>query len=550
VLRWVTERLFFFLARDDAMNVQRIVGCGVVLGCLLMAPAALAADAGQAELDKAVDAQVAAESESDLSDVIKLCESAIEKGLGEENKTFANQLLASSLTLRGELYANQILNLPVDQNWPRLRELATADLERAAELAPVTARTHLTIARLYSLPEGDRGKAVAALNKAIELKDDDAKLMLRAYVMRAELTDDNTQRLADLNAASELDPKNTDVLQVRGAYYLDQKEFDKALADFQAAAEAAPEDPRSFHAAGIVQMLQEKIDDAIGSFSKAIELDADNADYLTQRARAYTLKGDTQKAIDDLDVALEINPLDVSSLLLRGSNYAQAGDNELALGDIDEALEVRDDYAPAIQMRALLLARLKKIPEAIAALESVREKAPDDLTSLMQLGILYSANKQEDEAIAIFGDILAKEPKNSAALQARADVYLTQGKHAEAIADYNQAVELTPDDSGVLNNLAWVLATSPKDELRDGKRAQELATKACEVTEFKQAHILSTLAAAYAESGDFAKAIEWSKKAVELGSKELQEPLKKELASYEAGKPWREVKSPEPVTEQ
>ena len=52
-----------------------------------------------------------------------------------------------------------------------------------------------------------------------------------------------------------------------------------------------------------------------------------------------------------------------------------------------------------------------------------------------------------------------------------------------------------------------------------------------------------------AESGDFAKAIEWSKKAVEIGSEELREPLQKELSSYEAGKPWREEKSPEPAAE-
>lgn len=528
------------------MNVQRMVRALAMLGCIAVAQAAHAADPGQEDLDKAVDAQVAANSEADLGEVIKLCESAIEKGLSEENKTFANQLLASSLTLRGELYSNAIFNPPGDQRWQRLRTMALADLDRAVELAPATAQTYVNIARLQALPDGDRKKAVEALNKAIELKDDNPKLMLRAFVMRAELTEDNAQRLADLNAAAELDPKDTDVLQIRGAYYLDQKEYDKAIADFQAASEQVPEDPRSYHAIGIVKMLQEKTDEAIESFSKAIELAPQNVEYLTQRARAYTLKQETQRAIDDLDVALEIDPLNVAGLLLRATNYAQAGDHELALGDVDEALKVREDFTPAIQMRALLLARLKKIPEAIAALETVRAQTPDDLTSLLQLGMLYTANQQVEKAIEIFGEVLAKDPKNSDALEARADAYLTQGKHAEAIADYNQALEITPDDSGVLNNLAWVLSTSPQDELRDGKRAQELATKACELTEYKQAHILSTLAATYAEQGDFTKAIEWSKKAVELGSEELREPLSKELSSYQAGKPWREVKTPEP----
>jgi len=93
----------------------------------------------------------------------------------------------------------------------------------------------------------------------------------------------------------------------------------------------------------------------------------------------------------------------------------------------------------------------------------------------------------------------------------------------------------------VLNNLAWVLATSPDENLRDGKRAIELATKACELTEYKLPHILSTLAAGYAETGNFQTALKWSQKAVELGSEDQLEPLTKELESYQAKKPVREL---------
>src|SRR5262249_53532226 len=92
------------------------------------------------------------------------------------------------------------------------------------------------------------------------------------------------------------------------------------------------------------------------------------------------------------------------------------------------------------------------------------------------------------------------------------------------------------------NNLAWVLATSPDDGVRNASRSVELGSKAAELTENKQSHILSTLAAGYAESGDFAKAREWSQKAVDLGNDdaETSAQLKKELESYQASKPWRE----------
>jgi tetratricopeptide (TPR) repeat protein len=139
---------------------------------------------------------------------------------------------------------------------------------------------------------------------------------------------------------------------------------------------------------------------------------------------------------------------------------------------------------------------------------------------------------------------------------------LAIGEHSKALADYEKALEVVPveekeDRSGLLNNLAWVLATSPVDELRNGERSIKLGTEACELTEYKEAHILSTLAAGYAETGNFAEALKWAEKAVELGKEEESEQLEqlqKELDSYKENKPWREKqdtkekKAPLPTT--
>ena len=81
-------------------------------------------------------------------------------------------------------------------------------------------------------------------------------------------------------------------------------------------------------------------------------------------------------------------------------------------------------------------------------------------------------------------------------------------------------------------------------------RAVELAKKAATATEEKQGHILSTLAAGSAEQCNFDEAVKWSTKAVELGEGEIKSQLEKELESYKAKKPWRELKEskekPEP----
>ena len=112
--------------------------------------------------------------------------------------------------------------------------------------------------------------------------------------------------------------------------------------------------------------------------------------------------------------------------------------------------------------------------------------------------------------------LVEAEPGNWKAHYGRSDTYLALGKHKEAIAGYAAALKLKKGESNLLNNYAWVLATSPDKDVRDGVKAVELAKKACEVTDYKAPHILSTLAAAHAEAGNFDKAKEWATKAVDL----------------------------------
>ena len=208
---------------------------------------------------------------------------------------------------------------------------------------------------------------------------------------------------------------------------------------------------------------------------------------------------------------------------------------------MDRVLKLKPDLPVAIRTRALLLADSQRFDEAIGELEKLRKLDPKDTLTLRQLAVLYSEQKKTAKVIEAYTAVLAVDPKEWRALRGRGDAYLNTGRQAEAIADYEKALKLQPKDEGILNNLAWILATSPDAKLRNGRRAIELATLACQVTEYKLAYILSTLAAAYAETGDFQTAVKWSTKAVEIGDKEESDSLKKELESYKANKPWREL---------
>ena len=103
-------------------------------------------------------------------------------------------------------------------------------------------------------------------------------------------------------------------------------------------------------------------------------------------------------------------------------------------------------------------------------------------------------------------------------------------------------MRIGPENALVLNNLASLFASCPKDDLRDGQRSLELATKACTLSKWQEPSHVDTLAAAYAEVGDFTTAIKWQKKVIDLwkDDKVQIETAQERLKSYEERKPVRE----------
>ncbi|MBX9788539.1 MAG: tetratricopeptide repeat protein [Pirellulales bacterium] len=518
------------------------------------APAYAGDEPGQEELDAAVEAKLNAESISDLAEVIDHCNRALELGLNDENKDFAHKLLASALFQRGTAYAEAIFGEEAGgdrtiEQIIRLRELALEDLEHALELDGEQVEQWYLVARLHAFPGGDRQKAIDALEKLLKSEKIEAALRAKALTVRGSLAEKPEDRLADYSAALEAVPDEVDALRARGELLYEMKRLDEARADLEKALELDPESAETLILLSAILVDQNKIDDALKTLDKAIEQNPRAAQAYVQRARLLLQRNEAAAASEDLDRVLVLAPGNPVALLLRATARWQAGQNERAMEDVERILEQRADFAPALRLRGVMRAELGRLAGALEDLKLAAEIEPDDVELRLQVAMLELASKLPASAIADYSHVLKLDEKNVTAWQGRADAHLALGEQVEAIADYEQALKLAPESSAILNNLAWLLATSPEDSLRDGKRAIELATAACKVTDFKQAHILSTLAAGYAETGDFKTAIDWSTKAVELGEERNREALSKELESYQEGKPWRETLPP-PAPEQ
>jgi tetratricopeptide (TPR) repeat protein len=502
----------------------------------------LHAEDGQEDLNKATEKKMNAATLDDLNEIIRLSESAIQKGLDDSNKDFANKMLASTLTMRGGAYAGAIFSSnPPDPRWPQLRQLALADLEKGLKLDPKQPQALMLVVQMNVLPQGDMKRAKEAAGQAVEAAEE-ASLKAKALVLRATLEEDLEKRLPDMNEAVRLDGDDSNILRARAAIYADLGKNEEALSDLDKSIALTADNAAAYEIKSLVLARMKKFDEAIAAIDKVGELMPDSILPLVQRAQIHSQADKNDEAIEDLTKAYAKDIGNIAILLMRASLHFEKGDKAKALADADECIRLQPSNGDAIRYRALMLAELDRMGEAVSSLEKLIDGNPkDNQKTILTLGQLYVSKKQSAKAIDVYSKYLEQFPENGDLLQGRGDAYLNVGKVVEAIADYEKSYKANPKDSGLLNNFAWVLATTPDEKLRDGKRALEMAKEACELTQYKLPHILSTLAAAYAETGDFENARKWSAKAVEIGMKGQDDELKKELESYQQNKPWREA---------
>lgn len=179
--------------------------------------------------------------------------------------------------------------------------------------------------------------------------------------------------------------------------------------------------------------------------------------------------------------------------------------------------------------------------EAMAhSLEAVKLD-PEDPQAHANLGLLLSQRGEIAAAADQYAEAIRLDPRSVRAHVNLGVIQAQRGDFASAAAHAEAALRVEPDHVEALNNLAMILAACPDPTYRDGRRAVACATRACELTRWSQPGALDTMAAAYAEAGDFAAAAAWQEKAIGLLADERsREDFRSRLALYRAGKPYRE----------
>jgi protein O-mannosyl-transferase len=330
--------------------------------------------------------------------------------------------------------------------------------------------------------------------------------------------------------------------------------------------------------------------DSVTLFAHAVEVTAPNAMALNNLGMGLFETGKADRAAECFQAALDLAPAFAHAHYNLGTTLAFRGRYAEAETRFRAALKSRPGYTDALVSLGSVLAMEGKNEEAEAVLrESVRQR-PRDLKLRLNFGNVlaargktaeglaeyYAATRldpqdavlrvtlgswlvdlgQTDEGLVQLQEALRLQP-TAAAHEMVAAVLARRGDWSGAMQQNREALRLQPESLTALINLAWILATSPDEKVRDGAAAVRGAERACELSAYTNTLAVTTLAAAYAEAGRFAEAAGTARKACALASasgaaallqknQELLERFKAGLPYHEEAKPAGPARHPDP----
>jgi len=284
------------------------------------------------------------------------------------------------------------------------------------------------------------------------------------------------------------------------------------------------------------------IDDAVPFFSEAIRQNPKNLFAYSNRASALVAKGDVDAALQDYDEAIRIDPKHAPAWNNRGWAWNAKGDFDRGIRDFDKAIELNPKYVEAYSNRASAWYAKKDYDKAINDFNKAIELDPKFVEAFASRATAWLDKGDPDKAIKDFDEVIRIDPNFVDAFYIRGVAWRQKKQFDKAIEDFDAAIKLDPKAIPVLNAKAWLLATCPDAKFRDGKKAVEVARQACELTEWKNNQCIDTLAACYAEAGDFDEAVKWMTKALSDAdyAKQAGDVGKKMLENYKQKKPYRD----------
>lgn len=251
-----------------------------------------------------------------------------------------------------------------------------------------------------------------------------------------------------------------------------QGRTDEAIVHLENALALEPEDELTHYNLGYVLLQKDRVDEAVGHFEKCVALDRSSVEAHFQLGNARLRQGRADEALACFRKTVELGP--------------EFAEGRFRLGD--------------------LLLQQGRVDEAVEQLRAALRVQPAYFDACTSLGIALFQSGRPEEALENFRRAVELQPAMAEAQINLGKALLQVGRAGEAVPFFRAALKLQPNDAPLLSELAWVLATSKDDAVRNGAEAVQLAQRAKELTGGRDPWVLRSLAAAFAEVGRFGEA--------------------------------------------
>ena len=492
--------------------------------------------------------------------------------LRESDRAASQQQLSRAFRLRPDyaplsfyLGLNALLNESLDE--------AEGHFRHALQNDPRFVNALLGLTRV-ELARGTPAAALEHADRATRIAADEAAVHeQRAQIHRA-LGDSAAAELADraareaehpaaiLGFAALSDP-------VRGEVFLREGVSSKWLrmragssgggdvgADLRSAIDADPDAVVTRLELARTLRREGKLDEARREIEQALRIDPEFAESYAEMGNLFAAAGQIRQAAGAYQRALQLDP---------GLHEVQAALGTLMIeaGALDDGLRMLRDAAAALpgdtdvqQNLAAALAQTGQFAESMQLTRSIVERRPDHAPSLVLLGTLLAMQGQTEQSVEMLRRAVEADPNDVEARMELGRSLWELGRHQAAIASFNAAAARRPNDPEIARELAWSMSTSPVAAARDGAAALKLAGVICERSGFSNPMYLDVLAAAQAETGDYAAAVGTSDRALQIirdglsgmppqdTRRQVLERFARELqerrAIYQSGAPFRQ----------
>lgn len=283
--------------------------------------------------------------------------------------------------------------------------------------------------------------------------------------------------------------------------------------------------------------------DSVTLWSRAVECNPEDYTSYGALGNALVVAGRESEAVPPYLQALKIDPHYSKASLVVGVSLLRQGRFDEGAVHLQNALADDPQMAMAHSGLGFVFLGRGDLARSVSHYQEAVRLEPDAV-NLCGLGNALLESGDVSKAVENYRKALAVDAGHLDATAGLGMAYSKLGQKDLAVGCYREVLAKNPQHLLAINNLAWLLATSRQDSVRDGAKALSLVALALQLPGGSRPHLMHTLAAAYAETGQYDKAIQISQQVTAMardqGNASLMQQCLQERLAYESGSPWRE----------